>query len=156
MITCNGIVGLSLLVGGAARTASRRSTPRAPATALATVATLADAQPRAADLHDQHARAGVLRRRSSPSPRSPRSCSTALFVVVQTVRHRDYFLPVDADGDADADEHADAAVGPRAALREPRLLLVALVAVVGLAKIESPAIEDAVARSARRSPPSAW
>ena len=31
MITCNGIVGLSLFVGRAASTASSRSTPRAPA-----------------------------------------------------------------------------------------------------------------------------
>ena len=81
----------------------------------------------------------------------------AMFVFTQTVRHRDFFLPVDADGG----RHDD---GPRRARRPadrtgPRwsasaLLLVALVAVVGLAKVESPAIEDAVAAAglpARRS-----
>jgi Ca2+:H+ antiporter len=65
----------------------------------------------------------------------------ALFVVVQAVRHRDYFLPAGADADDDvhlpppSDREALAALG---------LLVVALVAVVGLAKVESPAIEDAV------------
>jgi Ca2+:H+ antiporter len=67
-----------------------------------------------------------------------------LFVFVQTVRHRDYFLPVPTEGaPADPDEHA-APPSDRATLRSLALLLVALVAVVGLAKIESPAIEDAV------------
>jgi Ca2+:H+ antiporter len=73
-----------------------------------------------------------------------------LFVVVQTVRHRDYFLPVGVD--ADADGHADPPSG-RQALASLGLLLVALVAVVGLANIESPAIENAVA--AAGAPPSA-
>jgi Ca2+:H+ antiporter len=74
-----------------------------------------------------------------------------LFLVVQTVRHRDYFLPVGA-GAADPDEHA-APPSDREALGSLGLLAVALVAVVGLAKIESPAIEDAVA--AIGAPPSA-
>ena len=67
-----------------------------------------------------------------------------LFVVVQTVRHRDYFLPVGVTDDADADGHADPPTD-RDALTSLGLLVVALVAVVGLAKIESPAIESAVA-----------
>src|SRR4030095_15661577 len=65
-------------------------------------------------------------------------------VVVQTVRHRDYFLPVGVADDADEDGHADSP-SDREALTSLGLLLVALVAVVGLAKIESPAIENAVA-----------
>jgi Ca2+:H+ antiporter len=65
-----------------------------------------------------------------------------VFVFVQTVRHRDYFLPPGAAGAAD--EHA---VPPanRTALTSLGLLLLSLVAVVGLAKTASPAIEDAVA-----------
>ena len=63
-----------------------------------------------------------------------------LFVFVQTVRHRDYFLPEAAE---DPDEHAPPPSG-RGALTSLGLLVVALVAVVGLAKIETPAIEDAV------------
>ena len=72
----------------------------------------------------------------------------ALFVLVQTVRHRDYFLPV-GDG---PEEHA-APPSHRVALTSLALLVVALVAVVGLAKIETPAIEDAV--GAIGAPPSA-
>ena len=59
---------------------------------------------------------------------------------VQTVRHRDYFLP---DGSDDPDEHAEPPSN-RAAFTSLGFLFVALVAVVGLAKVESPAIEDAV------------
>jgi Ca2+:H+ antiporter len=73
-----------------------------------------------------------------------------LFVVVQTVRHRDYFLPVGVD--ADTDDHA-APPSDRQPLGSLGVLVIALVAVVGLAKIESPAIEDAVA--AVGAPPSA-
>jgi Ca2+:H+ antiporter len=72
-----------------------------------------------------------------------------LFVVVQTVRHRDYFLPV---GDVGGEVHA-APPSTRDAVISLGLLLVALVAVVGLAKIESPAIEDGV--DAIGAPPSA-
>jgi len=72
-----------------------------------------------------------------------------LFVVIQTVRHRDYFLP---EEDADPDEHADPPTD-RGALISLGLLLLALIAVVGLAKLESGAIEDGVA--AIGAPPSA-
>ncbi|HQR80380.1 MAG TPA: ionic transporter y4hA [Actinomycetota bacterium] len=62
-----------------------------------------------------------------------------LFVFVQTVRHRDYFL------EPGVDEHDDAAAhGTRAAAISLGLLLVSLVAVVGLAKTLSPSIEAAV------------
>ena len=65
----------------------------------------------------------------------------AIFVFVQTVRHRDYFIPVtDA---ANPDAHAEPPT-----LREAwvsfGMLLVSLVAVVGLAKMLSPTIERAV------------
>ena len=67
-----------------------------------------------------------------------------MFVSTQTVRHRDFFLPVTADEKGvDADEHADPPSAPTAAA-SLGLLLIALVAVVGLAKVESPAIEAAV------------
>jgi Ca2+:H+ antiporter len=64
----------------------------------------------------------------------------ALFLVVQTVRHRDYFVSVGAGAE-------EAHVGPpsdRQALGSLGLLVVALVGVVGLAKVESPAVERAV------------
>ena len=73
-----------------------------------------------------------------------------LFVFIQAIRHRDYFLPVEEDAG-----HAGHAEPPsdRAAISSLVLLVIALVAVVGLAKIESPAIEDAV--EAAGAPPSA-
>jgi len=62
------------------------------------------------------------------------------FVLTQTVRHRDFFLPVTSEGAVLIEEHADPPTN-RAAAISPGLLLVALVAVAGLAKVESPAIE---------------
>jgi Ca2+:H+ antiporter len=67
-----------------------------------------------------------------------------LFVALQAGRHRDYFLPVTAPGDvAEEDVHA-APPSARTALLSSVLLLVALVAVVGNAKLVSPTIERAV------------
>jgi Ca2+:H+ antiporter len=63
-----------------------------------------------------------------------------IFVIVQTVRHRDYFLPSD---DAPADAHA-APPSERAAWTAFAMLLVALVAVVLLAKALSAQVERAV------------
>jgi Ca2+:H+ antiporter len=63
------------------------------------------------------------------------------FVFFQTVRHRDYFLP-QHDSANEAVHAAPPSSG--AAWISFVLLLVALVAVVGLAKILSPAIESAV------------
>jgi Ca2+:H+ antiporter len=63
------------------------------------------------------------------------------FVFIQTVRHRDYFLPaVSAD---DETVHA-APPGVGQAWASFALLLAALVSVVGLAKVMSPGIEAAV------------
>ncbi|MDH4392996.1 MAG: ionic transporter y4hA [Aquabacterium sp.] len=66
----------------------------------------------------------------------------AIFVFVQTVRHRDYFLPL--KNAADEDVHA-APPSKLLAFASFGLLLVALVSVVGLAKQLSPVIEAAVA-----------
>jgi Ca2+:H+ antiporter len=64
------------------------------------------------------------------------------FVFVQTVRHRDYFLPADGGG-----EDAHAPVPPaRLAWMSGALLLVCLGGVVLLAKSLSPALEAAVLR----------
>jgi Ca2+:H+ antiporter len=149
MITCNGIVGLSLLVG-ALRERVASFNAEGTATALATVSTLATlslvlpttttSQPGPEFSSAQLAFAAVAS-----------LALYALFVFIQNVRHRDYFLPAGAE-EADPEEHA-APPSEREALFSLALLIVALVAVVGLAKIESPAIEDAVA--AVGAPPSA-
>ena len=62
---------------------------------------------------------------------------------VQTVRHRDYFLPVETGGAEPADAHLPP-TSTREALISLGLLAVALVSVVGLAKTVSPAIEHGV------------
>ena len=143
MITCNGILGLSLLLG-ALRHGLIRFNAEGTGAALATVATLATlslvlpsfttARPGPEFSTAQLAFAAVA--------------SLALygmFVLTQTVRHRDFFLPVAPDGGVLRDEeHADPPTD-RAALTSLGLLLVALVAVVGLAKVESPSIESSVA-----------
>ena len=139
MITCNGIVGLSLLVG-TLRTRLAEFNAEGTATALATVATLATLT---------LVLPTFTTSRPGPEFSGPQLAFAAvaslvlygLFVFVQTVRHRDYFLPVGGEDDPEA--HA-APPTNRETVQSLLLLLVALVAVVGLAKTESPAIEDGV------------
>ena len=142
ILTCNGIVGLSILVG--TRHASVVSfNAEGSGAALATVATLSTL--------------GLVVptfTTSSPGPVfSPPQLAFAaitalslygLFVTLQTGRHRDYFLAVTADGNViDTDQHATPP-STSAALRRRALLLVALIGVVGNAKLVSPTIEAAV------------
>lgn len=186
MITVNGIVGLSLLVG-ALKHHLAVFNPEGTGAALATVIALAvlclvvpsvtTSEPGPVFSGAQLTFAAIA--------------SLALygmFVFTQTIRHRDFFLPVAAGQyvpmvatkaeavaaasgraadraadraaaseraaapaglqhepvDLDDDGHADPPTG-RAALTSLGLLVVSLVAVVGLAKIESPAIESGVA-----------
>jgi Ca2+:H+ antiporter len=142
MITTNGIVGLSLLLG-ALRYRLISFHAEGTGAALATVTSLATL-------------CLVLPNFTSTTPGpqfSPAQLTFAavaslalygMFVLTQTVRHRDFFLPVTHEGDVVAeDEHADPP-SSRAATISLVLLFVALVAVVGLAKVESPAIESGV------------
>jgi Ca2+:H+ antiporter len=139
MITCNGILGLSVLIGALRRDRFATFNAEGSATMLATVATLATLTLVLPTFTT-----------SAPGPEFSGAQLTfaaiaslalyALFVLVQTVRHRDYFLP---PGDDDPEHHADPP-SDRETLTSLGLLVVALVAVVGLAKIESPAIEDVV------------
>ncbi|MCP9946940.1 ionic transporter y4hA [Streptomyces somaliensis] len=142
MITCNGVVGLSLL---AATLRGRVAVFNAEGSggALATVTTLA-------------ATTLVLPAFTTGTPgpeftgaqlafAAVASLSLyGLFVTMQTVRHREYFLPVTTEG-RPADPAAHAPPPTRAATGwSLGLLAAALVAVVGLAKLVSPAIESAV------------
>jgi len=67
----------------------------------------------------------------------------AVFVFVQTVRHRGYFLPVGAEADEDAQPPP-----ARAAWASFGLLALSLVAVIGLAKTLSPSIQSGVETAA--------
>lgn len=64
------------------------------------------------------------------------------FLFVQTVRHRDYFLPADA-----GDENHAAPPSVRVALISAGLLLISLVAVVALAEALTPTLEYGIRRA---------
>jgi Ca2+:H+ antiporter len=67
-----------------------------------------------------------------------------VFIFVQTVRHRDYFLPDPQTGlAADVETHAPPPSGT-AALASLGLLLISLVAVVALAKALTPAVDQGI------------
>jgi Ca2+:H+ antiporter len=143
MITCNGIVGLSLLVGSLKRRVAVFN-PEGTGAALATVTTLAGLSLVLPTFTT-----------STPGPRfsAPQLVFAALaaltlyglFVTTQTFRHRDYFLPVTSAGEViDAEEHADPPSAQDALFSLGELAL-ALIAVVGLAKAVSPTIESGVA-----------
>ena len=65
-------------------------------------------------------------------------------MTTQTLKHRDFFLPVTADGAKIRDEEHAVAPTTRATLLSLGMLVLALVAVVGLAKLVSPSIEAGV------------
>ncbi|HKZ20244.1 MAG TPA: ionic transporter y4hA [Acidimicrobiia bacterium] len=141
MITCNGIVGLSLLVG-TVKGGTASFNAEGTATALATVATLATLS-LVFPTFTTSRPGGEF----SPAQLAFAAVSSlalyGLFVFVQTFRHRDYFLPPE-DEKGHVEEHVPPPSNRKAAI-SLGMLLVALIAVVGLAKIESPAIEAAVA-----------
>ena len=168
MITVNGIVGISLLVG-ALKHHLAVFNPEGTGAALATVISLAvlclvipsvtTSEPGPEFTGAQLAFAAIAS-----------LVLYGMFVFTQTIRHRDFFLPVSATQhaplvtspdrgaasgsgsasfehepvDLDEDGHADPPTD-RATLASLALLVVSLVSVVGLAKIESPAIESGVA-----------
>jgi Ca2+:H+ antiporter len=143
MITCNGILGLSLLVGAVRRRIAVFN-PEGTGGALAAVAMIATLS---------LVLPSFTTSRQGPefSPAQLAFAAVAslalylLFVAVQTRRHRDYFLPITTSGKViSEEEHLEPPTG-RAAGISLVLLLVALIAVVGMAKGVSPAIESAVA-----------
>jgi len=139
MITCNGIVGLCLLWGGVRHHEQGFHVEGASAAlaVLAALTTLSLVLPNVAT--------------TVPGPWFSTSqlvfegvISLVLyvsFVFVQTVRHRDYFLPAGGD---DEDTHAPPPSNAMA-LTSAALLLAALVAVVGLAKALTPTLEVGIA-----------
>jgi Ca2+:H+ antiporter len=139
MIICNGVVGLCLLVGGLAH---REQSFRAEGSgsglaALIVMASLTLVLPE----FTISTPVGTL---NTPQLIFVAVASAALwsiFIFIQTVRHRDYFIPVDGAGDPEA--HA-APPSLRETWMSFGLLLVSLVAVVGLAKMLSPTIEHVV------------
>jgi Ca2+:H+ antiporter len=143
MLSVNGIVGAALLVA-ALRHHLAVFNPEGTGSALATVITLAGLTL-------------VLPRftTSNPGPEFTATQLTfaavvslalyGLFVFTQTVRHRDFFVAPQQQDDRAAAEPLDVHVpGARETWSSLGQLLVALVAVVGLAKLESKPLEKAV------------
>lgn len=139
MIICNGVVGLCLVVGGLRHHEQtfRIEGATSSLAALIALATLSlvlpsftTSSPGATYTPAQLAFAAVAS-----------LVLWAIYVFVQTVQHRDYFLP----GTQASNEEVHAAP-PSAGLAWASfvLLLVSLVAVVGLAKVLSPSIESAL------------
>ncbi|MFF8407678.1 calcium:proton antiporter [Streptomyces sp. NPDC014846] len=142
MITCNGIVGLCLLVASL-RHGTAVFNPEGTGAALATVATLSTLSLVLPTFTT-----------SKPGPEFSTVQLTfaalsslilyGLFVTTQTVRHRDYFLPLTRQGEViTADDHAEPP-SARTARISLGLLGLALIGVVGLAKGVSPTIEAGV------------
>lgn len=140
MIICNGVVGLCLLLGSL-RHHEQSFHIQGASTGLATVIALATLTLVLPAFTTSSSGSGY----TSAQLIFAAVSSLVLwgsFVFVQTVRHRDYFLPVHAP--ADESVHA---VPPsrRLSLASLGMLLIALVGVVALAKALSPSIEAAVA-----------
>lgn len=138
MIICNGVVGLCLLAGAIRHRiiifrVEGTGSALSVLTALTTLTlilpkfTTTTSEPTYAP--SQLAFAGLMS-----------LILYGVFVFVQTVRHREFFLPVDTDSD---DEHP-AMPGTAGAWLSLAMLGVALIAVVGLAKQLSPVIQHAV------------
>src|SRR5262245_16100141 len=138
MIVCNGIVGLCLLAGGM-RHHEQGFQVQGASAALAVLAALTILTLVVPNVTT-----------SAPGPvfSTPQLVFSGVislmlygsFIFVQTVRHRDYFLPV---GGASEQAHAEPPSG-KTALVSSALLIVSLVAIVGLAEILTPIVETAV------------
>lgn len=139
MIICTGVVGLCVLVGGLAH---REQSFRVEGASAGLAALIA-----------MSALTLMLPAFTTSTPGGTYSTAQlgfvavsslalwAIFVFIQTVRHRDYFIPaVDA---TNLEVHAEPPT-IREAWASFGLLFVSLVAVVGLAKMLSPTIEQAV------------
>jgi len=139
MIIANGVVGLCLLLGGVAHREQSFRVEGAGAglAALIVMTTLSLVFP----VFTTTTSGGTYSVSQLAFVALTSTALWVIFVFIQTVRHRDYFIPVtDA---ANPEVHAMPPTS-RQAWAGFGLLLVSLVTVVGLAKTLSPTIEDAV------------
>ena len=139
MIICTGVVGACILAGGLAH---REQTFRvegagAGLAALIVMTALTLVLP----VFTTTTAAGTYSGSQLAFVAVSSAALWAIFIFVQTVRHRDYFIPV-ADA-ANPDVHAEPPTNREAGVSFG-LLMVCLVSVVGLAKKLSPSIDRAV------------
>lgn len=141
MLILNGLVGICLLIGGWRHREQRfvLEGVNAALCVLAAMATLVLVLPSFAIPGDKLGYSNAYLAFSAAAS----ATLYATFVFVQTVRHRDYFLPGGAE-DLKADVHAPPPTSPQAA-RSLAFLLLALAVVVLLAKSLSHPLEIAFA-----------
>lgn len=139
MIICNGIVGLSLLVKSLKKHEAV-FTPEGVSGALAAIAVLATLTLVFPSLTSSAA-GSVFTPFQLTFVAIVSLVLYVVFVFVQTVRHRDYFLPPGPSSTDDS--HVDPPTTAGAWL-SVGLLVLALVGVVGLAKLTSPLLKDAI------------
>ena len=139
MIICTGVVGICVLLGGIAHGEQtfRIEGAGAGLAALIVMSTLTLVLP----VFTTTTPGGTYSGSQLAFVAVSSAALWAIFIFVQTVRHRDYFIPV-ADA-ANEEVHAEPPT-IRATWASFGWLLVSLVAVVGLAKMLSPTIERAV------------
>lgn len=141
MIVCNGIVGICLLMGGWRH--REQGFQIFGASAAMGVLTVLAVMTLVLPNFTRTAAGAMLATSQLAFVGITSLVLYGVFVFIQTVRHRDYFLIA---GVSDEGVHAEPPP-TRMALLSLALLLVCLVAVVLLAKLLSPAIEAAVARA---------
>lgn len=139
MIICNGVVGICVLLGSVAH---REQTFRIEGAgvgigALIVMSTLTLVLP----VFTTSTPGGTYTTSQLAFVAVSSATLWLIFIFVQTVRHRDYFIP--ATDTADLELHAEPPTA-WSAWASFGLLLLSLVVVVGLAKKLSPAIEHAV------------
>jgi Ca2+:H+ antiporter len=139
MIICNGVVGLCLLLGGMRHKEQlfRIEGTGSGFAALVTLSILVLIMP----LYTISSPEGTF---TNPQLVFVAASSLALwlvFVFIQTIRHRDYFLP--ASSEQDESVHA-APPSTRQACFSFAFMVVSLVSVVGFAKLLSPTIQSLV------------
>jgi Ca2+:H+ antiporter len=139
MIICTGVVGLCILVGGIVHREQSFRVEGAGAglAALIVMSSLTLALP----VFTTSTRAGTYSTMQLGFVAVTSIALWAIFVFIQTVRHRDYFIPV--VDETNVEVHADPPTIGQAWVSFG-LLFVSLMVVVGLAKMLSPTIEHAV------------
>lgn len=145
IIACAGICGLCLVVGtirGGVVAFNAEGSGAAVAT-LAVLGTLTLIIPNYTTSIQQR---GVFSGEQLATVAALAIAVYGLFVITQTLRHRTYFLPVDASGDA-FEVVSHHSPSRREALRSVPLLVFSLVGVVGLAKVGAKSVEGALDRA---------
>lgn len=142
MIACNGIVGACLLLGGVKHYSQRFRLEGASATlaVLAALTTLTLIVPNVTTSAE-----GAAFSKSQVAFAALISLFLYFsFVFIQTVRHRDSFMPAEDEGDDGHAHFPDPTAGATAF--SAVLLLIALTCVVLLAKFLTPALESSIDR----------